>query len=140
MRKKRFFVINYPTYIVCENEKGYTFFQKIFSIFLRASRIFEQNKKTPPGEPDGAFDLDLRVVLLDSCLCCKRHIAPTISYPHAHIQIHPLIDSPAGRKAVDILLRIVDGQCKGTDFDVVIRVKFAFLLVSGSQIPAKLIL
>ncbi len=140
MRKKRFFVINYPTYIVCENEKGYTFFQKIFSIFLRASRIFEQNKKTPPGEPDGAFDLDLRVVLLDSCLCCKRHIAPTISYPHAHIQIHPLIDSPAGRKAVDIPLRIVDGQCKGTDFDVVIRVKFAFCLVSGSQIPAKLIL
>ena len=96
--------------------------------------------KTPPGEPDGAFDLDLRVVLLDSCLCCKRHIAPTISYPHAHIQIHPLIDSPAGRKAVDIPLRIVDGQCKGTDFDVVIRVKFAFCLVSGSQIPAKLIL
>lgn len=26
------------------------------------------NEKTPPGEPDGAFDLDLRVVLLDSCL------------------------------------------------------------------------
>ena len=101
MRKKRFFVINYPTYIVCENEKGYTFFQKIFSIFLRASRIFEQNEKTPSGEPDGAFDLDLCVVLLDSCLCCKRYIAPTISYPHAHIQIHPLIDSPAGRKAVD---------------------------------------
>lgn len=101
MRKKRFFVINYPTYIVCENEKGYTFFQKIFSIFLRASRIFEQNKKTPPGEPDGAFDLDLRVVLLDSCLSRKRYITPTISYPHTHIQIHPLIDSTAGRKAVD---------------------------------------
>lgn len=28
--------------------------------------------KTPPGEPDGAFDLDLRVVLLDSCLSCAE--------------------------------------------------------------------
>lgn len=140
MRKKRFFVINYPTYIVCENEKGYTFFQKIFSIFLRASRIFEQNKKTPPGEPDGAFDLDLRVVLLDSCLCCHRYIAPIISYPHAHIQVCPLVDSPAGRKAVDILLCIVDRQRKGADFDVVIRVKFAICIVSGSQIPTELIL
>ena len=30
------------------------------------------NEKTPPGEPDGAFDLDLRVVLLDSCLSCAE--------------------------------------------------------------------
>ena len=30
--------------------------------------------KTPPGEPDGAFDLDLRVVLLDSCLWCNEEM------------------------------------------------------------------
>lgn len=39
-------------------------------------------------------------------LCCHRYIAPIISYPHAHIQVRPLVDSLAGRKAVDILLCI----------------------------------
>jgi hypothetical protein len=73
-------------------------------------------------------------------LCCHRYIAPIISYPHAHIQVRPLVDSPAGRKAVDILLCIVDRQRKGADFDVVIRVKFAICIVSGSQIPTELIL
>ena len=75
-----------------------------------------------------------------SRLCCHRYIAPIISYPHAHIQVCPLVDSPAGRKAVDILLCIVDRQRKGADFDVVIRVKFAICIVSGSQIPTELIL
>ena len=73
-------------------------------------------------------------------MCCHRYIAPIISYPHAHIQVCPLVDSPAGRKAVDILLCIVDRQRKGADFDVVIRVKFAICIVSGSQIPTELIL
>lgn len=68
----------------------------------------------------------LAVILLfalDSSLRCHRYIAPIISYPHAHIQVRPLVDSPAGRKAVDILPCIVDRQRKGADFDVVIRVK-----------------
>ena len=39
--------------------------------------------------------------VLDGSLCCHRYIAPIISYPHAHMQIRPLVDSPAGRKAVD---------------------------------------
>ena len=73
-------------------------------------------------------------------LCCHWYIAPIISYPHAHLQVHPLVGSPAGRKAVDILLCIVDRQRKGADFDVVIRVKFAIYIVSSSQIPAELIL
>ena len=34
------------------------------------------------------------------------------SYPHAHIQIHPLVDPPAGRKAVNVLLCIVDSIYK----------------------------
>ena len=80
------------------------------------------------------------LVFLYGCLCCHRYIAPIISYPHAHIQVRPLVDSPAGRKAVDILLCIVDRQRKGADFDVVIRVKFAICIVSGSQIPTELIL
>ena len=68
----------------------------------------------------------LAVILLfalDRSLCCHRYIAPIISYPHAHIQVRPLVDSPAGRKAVDILPCIVDRPRKGADFDVVIRVK-----------------
>ena len=78
--------------------------------------------------------------VLDCSLCCHRYIAPIISYPHAHIQVRPLVDSPAGRKAVDILLCIVDRQRKGADFDAVIRVKFAICIVSGPQIPTELIL
>ena len=78
--------------------------------------------------------------VLDRGLCCHWYIAPIISYPHAHLQVHPLVDSPAGRKAVDILLCIVDRQRKSADFDVVIRVKFAICIVSGSQIPTELIL
>ena len=80
------------------------------------------------------------LLVLNGSLCGHRYIAPIISYPHAHIQARPLVDSPAGRKAVDILLCIVDRQRKGADFDVVIRVKFAICIVSGSQIPAELIL
>ena len=80
------------------------------------------------------------LLVLDRSLCCHRYIAPIISYPHAHIQVRPLVDSPAGRKAVDILLCIVDRQRKSADFDVVIRVKFALCIVSGSQIPTELIL
>ena len=90
------------------------------------------------GLPDYINFLLARIA--DSSLCCHRYIAPIISYPHAHIQVRPLVDSPAGRKAVDILLCIVDRQRKGADFDVVIRVKFAICIVSGSQIPAELIL
>ena len=82
----------------------------------------------------------LLALFADGSLCCHRYIAPIISYPHAHIQVRLLVDSPAGRKAVDILLCIVDRQRKGADFDVVIRVKFAICIVSGSQIPTELIL
>lgn len=78
------------------------------------------------------FKFTALLVFLDSSLCCHRYIAPIISYPHAHLQVRPLVDSPAGRKAVDILLCIVDRQRKGADFDVVIRVKFAICIVSGS--------
>ena len=52
------------------------------------------------------------LLLLNSSLCCHRYIAPIISYPHSHIHVRPLVDSPAGRKAVDILLCIVDRQRK----------------------------
>ena len=68
------------------------------------------------------------------------HSVVSFSHPHSDIQVFPLVNPSAGRKAVDVLLCIVDSQRKGADFDVVVRVKFAVCIVSGSQIPAELIL
>ena len=66
-------------------------------------------KKTGPLVSEGTcWDEKELVSLLgvDGSVCCHRYIAPIISYPRAHIQVRPLVDSPAGRKAVDILLCI----------------------------------
>ena len=36
MQKKRFSAVKRPIYIVCENEKGYTFFENFFANFFKA--------------------------------------------------------------------------------------------------------
>ena len=76
-------------------------------------RFCPAQRKKAPIERSGSFyeERSARAAafllhILNRSLRCHRYIAPIISYPHAHIQVRPLVDSPAGRKAVDILLCI----------------------------------
>jgi len=80
-------------------------------------------------------------LFVDGSLSCHPYIAPIISYPHAHIQVRPLVDSPAGRKAVDILLCIVNRQRTLMKGDKVVELlekctNLLLLSVSGNHIPS----
>ena len=68
------------------------------------------------------------------------HSVVSFSHPHGDIQVFPLVNPSAGREAVQVFFRIVESKRKGTDFDVVLRVKFAIRSASGSQIPTELVL